>query len=572
MRRLVARIGLLSLLSLLMANIAMPVAVAGGTPTTLTYTGRFLDASDNPVTVPIELRFSLWSSGDWVSGDASGGSINTGSATYGGWSEAQTVTPQNGVANVLLGGAVALPTFDFNRHKYLQVEVKYAGQPDTSYQLMDPTGDVGADTDDRKPITSVPFARNAQNVDGRAPGTGSGDLVILGVDGTLNDAQMGDGTNANGFTINADNSAADAALTFGNSLLPATITFSQANQRFEFSTDVFVDGTVTASGSVAAGGDLTINADNAARDAVITFGNDILPETLRYSSSDERFEFSADVRVEGNLTVTGTVNGVDLTSLSSAPLQVSAGAGLTVNVAAGVYRVSGAPTQYAGVTGYAVGDNATTYLYFVSSGLSSSTSGFPTDQAYIPLATVTTSGGSVTGVEDMRALQSDLREIQQMTSYHAPYPGASVRGDATDNVGRLSVSHDEINAHNFYLWTSTQSSLQDYEVVLPITLPEGFRGWRDDPITVQYRGTSASPSDARLDISVFDTNGQPVSLTGSYGGLSSITWADAAVGFGGTPTWTPGGTFIVKCRVSAKDNYQVHLGSIRLLFTELQKN
>ncbi len=94
MRRFVARIGLFSLLSLLMAPVAMPFAVAAGTPSTLSYTGRFLDNAGSPVTVPVELRFSFWSSGDWVSGDASGGSINTGAAAYGGWSETQTVSQQ----------------------------------------------------------------------------------------------------------------------------------------------------------------------------------------------------------------------------------------------------------------------------------------------------------------------------------------------------------------------------------------------------------------------------------------------------------------------------------------------
>ncbi len=134
------------------------------TPDTIVYEGRLLDSSGNPETTAHVFRFSLWTSADFIAGDIDGaGAINTGAANYGGWFESQTITPNsNGTVSVNLGDAVALPTIDFTNHKYLQVEVKVSGDPNTSYQLLDPTGDDGADTNDRQTIGSVPYSKTAQ--------------------------------------------------------------------------------------------------------------------------------------------------------------------------------------------------------------------------------------------------------------------------------------------------------------------------------------------------------------------------------------------------------------------------
>jgi hypothetical protein len=72
-----------------------------------------------------------------------------------------------------------------------------------------------------------------------------------------------------------------------------------------------------------------------------------------------------------------------------------------------------------------------------------------------------------------------------------------------------------------------------------------------------------------LDISVFDTNGSPVTLTGGSTDLANTSWSTTTLNFGGTPTWTAGQDFLVKFKFSAKDNFQMHLGDVKLTYVEL---
>ncbi len=576
MRRFFARTG-----SVLLA-LAVTAWAAGGTlmgissaqaqttPSYLLYEGRILDGSANPITTAVVMRFSLWKSTDWISSDTTGGgAINTGATQYGGWYEFQTVTPTtNGIVSVQLGASTALPSIDFTQHKYVQVEVKAVGAPDTSYALLDPTGDAGADATDRKFIGSVAYAKNAETLQNRTPGTASGNVLLLGPGGQIGIAQMGSGTNAVNFQINAGNAAGDTTLTFGNILLQETLKFSASNSRFEFSDDVYVGGTLTATGSIATNSGMTINADNSANDAVLTFGNAVAPETLQFSNGNHRFEFSDDVNINGNLTVTGTVNGLTINQIAQSPLAVSAGAGLSVNVASGSYRLGNTIVNYGGITSFPVGASVTSYVFFGSGGLAANTVGFPADESFIPLALVQTSASAVTGVTDRRTMQSDIREHDVTDVLTAEFDKATYQGDATNNVGQLTTTQDNTTKRNYYLWTSTRTTLQDYDIFVRYQLPRTFVRWKDDalvnPLVLHYRSTSANAADNALDISVFDTNGTPVTLVGSTTNLASTSWASTQIEFTGSPTWTPGGEILLKFHLSAKDSYQMHIGSLEL--------
>lgn len=64
-------------------------------------------------------------------------------------------------------------------------------------------------------------------------------------------------------------------------------------------------GTLITDGSISTKTNLTINSDNGAVDAVLTFGNDTLAETLTFSRANSRFEFSDDVYVQNAFEVDG---------------------------------------------------------------------------------------------------------------------------------------------------------------------------------------------------------------------------------------------------------------------------
>lgn len=521
-RRLHRTLGILVALLLACVPLLAPrVSAAAIGPQTHVYNGHLLSASGQAIVTAHAVRFSYWKSADYVSGDVTAtGAINTAASTYAGWNEVHTVTPDsNGYFSVKLGSITPLPSLaSFSaadlQNLFLQVEVKVSGAADVSYELLDV--DPNDTAVDRSPILAVPFALNADMVDQRDVGTSSGSIPVLASGGLLPKSQVPGGTNQNTFTIDADSSATDA-----------------------------------------------IN---------LTFGQN-LAKTLSFDVASDRFNFNDDVRIQGNLTVTGLINGVDITTIDTAQLRVSSGGGLTVKVSAGTYRLNGVLTSLAGVSGLSVPASTTSYVFLGSGGLTVRTMPFPTDESFIPLAEVTTSAGSVTSVVDRRALSSDDRERTVQQVLRPGYEGASFQADATNNVGQLSISHDNTNLRNFYLWTSTRPSLQDYDLLVRIPLSSDFVRWQttagSNPLAVSYRSTSADTAQNKLDVTVYDTNGQPVTLSGATTSLASTSWATTQVEFLGTPTWTSGQQFLIRFKLSAKDNFQIHLGDLTLRYVDL---
>jgi hypothetical protein len=521
--RRVVRITLLAACLLALASFAITYTAHAAitTPQRYVYNGHLLDSTGHPITTAHSIRFSFWKSADEVTTDIdNAGELNTGATTYAGWQEVDTVTPDvNGYFSVQLGAGTPLPdltgyTAAALQSLFLQVEVKVQAAADTSYEVLDvdPT-DAAVD---RSPIVSVPFAQNADKIDQREIGTGSGSIPLLGPGGKL-----------------------------PASAIPSSLE----------GTKLIIDSTNSATGSVT-----------------LQFGS-TLAKTLSYDTVNNLFKFNDSVQIQGNLTVLGLINGVDISALGSVTdaLKVGSGSGLNIKIAGGNYRLSGTETTYAGGTS-AVQDNTTNYVFFGSGGLTVRTMPFPTDESYIALAEVVTSGGAISYILDRRAPLSDDREEAIETTLHPQYPDSSYAPDGTDNVGQLSIINDTATLKNAYLWTSTRSTQQDYDVVLRVTLPTQFTHWKGSPISFMYKSSSADTTVSKMDVEVFDTAGAAVTLTGTSTNLANTTWTTQTLDFAGTPTWTPGGTVVIRFKMYAKDTEQMMLGDLGLKYVKLSGN
>ncbi|MDD4628374.1 MAG: hypothetical protein PHE68_03200 [Candidatus Peribacteraceae bacterium] len=73
--------------------------------------------------------------------------------------------------------------------------------------------------------------------------------------------------------------------------------------------EITSSGSLAVDGNAAMEGDLAINSDNGAADAVLTFGNDAAAETLKFNDTTNQFEFSDDVSIKG--TMSGSTLRVD---------------------------------------------------------------------------------------------------------------------------------------------------------------------------------------------------------------------------------------------------------------------
>lgn len=228
-------------------------------PQKMVYNGHLLNSSGEPITTGHSVRFSIWSSPDFrLSEIASDGSIATGTGSYAGWQETHNVTPNaQGYFSVELGSVNSL--FDISTMPrdtlmglYLQVEVKTIAAADTAFEVLDI--DSADDDNDRSPLLSVPFALNADYLDQREIGTGSGDIVILQEGGIFPTGVIPGGTDQTQFIIDFGNISSSGliSLQFGQQL-GKTLSYNIDDGWFEFNDDLFVEGNLTVSGGLIVG-------------------------------------------------------------------------------------------------------------------------------------------------------------------------------------------------------------------------------------------------------------------------------------------------------------------------------
>lgn len=189
-----------------------------------------------PITVAKTFRFSIWADSNYFSTDIlPDWSINTSNPNFTWYYETQTVTPDvhwNFVTQIW--SIIKLPYLDYNRHKFLQVEIKSIWAPDTSYELLDVDEDQNNSTD-RRIFTSSPYTINPNTQTWSFEyevWTQSWNLALLWQWDKFNTDLIFPFTNENTFTINKDDSTWEIKLAFW-SLLNKILKWSDVLNRFE---------------------------------------------------------------------------------------------------------------------------------------------------------------------------------------------------------------------------------------------------------------------------------------------------------------------------------------------------
>ncbi len=431
----------------LSSQLLSPFTASAAIPQTMLYEGRLLDSSGTALTTAHTFRISLWKSSDWVAGDELGsGAINTGAANYGGWFEEHTITPNsNGTFSIKLGTLTALPDINFDTHKFLQIEVKASADPITSYQLLDPTGDNGADTTDRKTIGSVPYALNSEK---------------------------SEKSNQETFTLDSDN-------------------------------------TIQTAGT----GDINLR-----------FGT-TLGKILAYDTDNTYFNFNDDVNINGDLTVTGTIEFNSAgNSIKFNATGLTADRNITFNDADTVV----------------VGESNTQTL------------------------TNKTIDGDDNTLQDISI--TSLKDRNKTILLKPEYDKMTIHEDGTNNLASIKQGYDSVNDHIFYYLTSTQASLQDLDFYIAIPLPEDFQSFQATPLQIFARTTTTSAADNQIDISLTDTANAAVTLTGATDVISSVadSWIEKDITFGGAPTFTAGDFIVLRLNMQAKSNNKTYISEIKL--------
>ena len=162
----------------------------------------------------------------------------------------------------------------------------------------------------------------------------------------------------------------------------------------------------------------------------------------------------------------------------------------------------------------------------------------------------------------------------QTKVFEAEYNDSVYVPDGTNNKGTLSLSHTDTdgipgnNNFNYYVWKSLQPAMQDMDIVIRTHIPEGFTGWQAVPVHFTYNTLNNNPLNNRLDVTIEDTNGNPVPLVGATG-LAGAVWTTTAITFGGAPVWTPGQPITIRVKMSADNAGLAHAGRLRLNYAGL---
>lgn len=283
---------------------------------------------------------------------------------------------------------------------------------------------------------------------------------------------------------------------------------SGSTLRVDGNADVW--GSLSATGALKTKSNITINSDSDTNDATLTFGNQTADQTLKYSHANQRFEFSKDVKVTGNVRASGNLSG----------------ATLTVD---GTLNWHG--QSYTGPTS----QGANTFLKTDGAG-------------NLTWSSVTVGNGS----GNIMAIRPE-------------YPNAIYFGSGSSNVGTLNYNTDTTNNQNYYHWVTTKGTLQDYWVSVQIQIPKNFSHFETaSGMTLRIRTSTTSASDNHITLRMKDTAGNNVALTtnASLASTSANAWRTVTIGGVSTGTYTPGSDIIVYVKMAATSTGFVDLGSI----------
>ncbi len=147
------------------------------------------------------------------------------------------------------------------------------------------------------------------------------------------------------------------------------------------------------------------------------------------------------------------------------------------------------------------------------------------------------------------------------------YSGAILYADGTDNYGRMTSDaiEDSGTFQNYYQWVSDKDTLQDYDILVKITLPSDFGGWNEDAISLDFMTeNSASTTYNNVGISLVGKTGVDSQV---IGGISTLpaNWERVSIKSSDISECNKAGdSCTLRISMSSKDSYFVRVGDITL--------
>ncbi|MBI5793569.1 hypothetical protein HZA87_00570, partial [Candidatus Uhrbacteria bacterium] len=288
-----------------------------------------------------------------------------------------------------------------------------------------------------------------------------------------------------------------------------------------------IQGALAASGSVRTDGDLTLNDDQTAADAILTFGQPTTNQTLKYLNAAGKFQFSRGLSVLG--TLSGSSLNVDRNATVGGTLTATGAITTKGNLSGNTLNVAGA-FSWRGIS---------------YNGPTSQTAGgvLKTDGA----------GNLIWAANQIGSGSGNS------LSFQPQYPNSAYFASGSTVVGQLTATGGTAGRENVYRWTSSKTAKNDYWIGVRVRVPDNFSSWintaQRKPIELRYRtgsGQSVAQSQGSyVTIKMTDTAGAAVALTGGSN-LANTSYTTASItGPEGAGTWTKGGYFNIWVKLAA---------------------
>ena len=142
----------------------------------------------------------------------------------------------------------------------------------------------------------------------------------------------------------------------------------------------------------------------------------------------------------------------------------------------------------------------------------------------------------------------------------AEYAGGILSADGTSNTGTMSANHDSTARRNYYEWTTTQGTAQDYDVVATVQIPSDFTsiGAASGFKFFMYDGDGATTT-AKVTWTVVDGSGTQC-FSSDFNGAATNTWEQKSASTLGSCTFSANSEVTFRFKLTTTSG----AGSIRI--------
>jgi hypothetical protein len=147
------------------------------------------------------------------------------------------------------------------------------------------------------------------------------------------------------------------------------------------------------------------------------------------------------------------------------------------------------------------------------------------------------------------------------------FAGASLTADGTNNTGVMTSDNDKTASsyRNYYNWTTTQGSAQDYDIWIKVPLPADFDAMDSaNALVVETWSDSLANTTAAID--VYDTTNTSDCTGVNIETTTVSTWEDATPTSCTSGTYAANGIMTLQVKLGSVSSANIRVGRVYLIY------